>query len=177
VSVSLLLWFALALTVFWAFGVYSRLNRLRTRGLEALVATETHLNQCADLLSVYASKDHCQQSEGIDGSPERALLVAQLQALTVRIVDARSAALNPQTLMGVNHAFEDYQRAWARSQDAPAVLAQPGALQSQLEAASESLHAAHRRFNYILWRYNEAVSQFPARLIARVLGFKQTGLM
>eukprot|EP01041_Mallomonas_annulata_P028396 gene28396-50243_t len=54
-DMSLLLWLALAILLFWGVGLYNRLMRLRARGHEVLGVVEKHAGACAALVKQYVA--------------------------------------------------------------------------------------------------------------------------
>lgn len=184
-SGSLLLWMGLALAVFWGVGLYNRLMRMRARGLDALGSVEKYLRRYADLVSVHLSVPGASPTQAHPVStehlpPEWAHLLTILQTLERALKDARGMPLAVEPVARLTQALTALHEAWERLCDAPADLAGPpvpDTMRLQWDAVTLKVEAARGGFNRILTKYNEAIDQFPARLVAGAMGFKPAGLL
>jgi LemA protein len=182
-NASLLLWLLLATSVFWAMGVYNRLMRLRARGWDALGSVDKYLVQLLDLackrfgvLDVVAARAASQQGESIP--PEWAALVECLVVLDESLRNARAQPLKPDAMQALATAADRLQREWQRLNDGPADLAGaavPEDMREAWEEIADKCRGARNGLNQILVSYDEAITQFPARLLAGFMGFESTG--
>jgi LemA protein len=53
----------------------------------------------------------------------------------------------------------------------------PADMQARWDAITLRVESARSGFNQILTKYNEALDQFPARLLVGLMGFKPGGLL
>lgn len=180
---SLLLWVSLALCVFWSVGVYNRLMRMRARGLRALGSVEKHMRLYADLVrddvaQGAASYSHSGGADHAHGDWAR-LLIA-LQEFEAALKDVNASALRYQPLDRLGHAFDTVQEVWREVDSAPPDLAGPvvpAAMRLQWDATTRRVETARGGFNQIVTQYNEALAQYPARLVVGLMGFKAGGLL
>lgn len=174
-SGSLILWMTLALFIFWGVGLYNRLMRMRARGLGALGSVEKHVRQYAELVH-----EHGLDSL-LDEPPGRwAQLQADLQALDQALKDARAVPLVAEPLVRLGATLDAVQDTWRHLHETPADLAGPvvpAAMQTRWDAITHRVESARSGFNQILTKYNEALDQYPARLVVGLMGFKPGGLL
>jgi LemA protein len=176
-TVSLLLWLALALIIFWCVGVYNRLMRIRARGRDALGSVDKHLRLHQAMVQMHLS------SEGgvADGAiPDgwRALTVA-LDVLDSAAKAAKLEPLSKPAMFALQTAYLSVQSVWAALLAEPDDLAGsqiPGTLQADWEEASAKVQIARGGLNQIVDIYNEALHQFPASLVAKSMGFQEAGI-
>ena len=177
---SLLLWMTLATSLFWGVGVFNRLMRMRARGLSALGSVEKHMRLYADLVREQVTL----RDPGVaHGRPEHSpdqwdRLLLALQTLEQVLRDDRARTLVHEPLALLADAFDGVQTAWRQLHDVPPDLAGPivpVALHAQWEAVAQRVETARGGFNEILTKYNEALEQFPARLVVGSMGFKPGG--
>jgi LemA protein len=67
---------------------------------------------------------------------------------------------------------------WHKWAEAPADLAGPlipDDLRIQWELALQRVELSRGGLNQLITKYNEAINQYPARLLARVVGFRAAG--
>lgn len=180
-SDSVMLWFAIAVLLFWSMGAYNRLVRLRSQGLVAFAALEGLLNQYVLLVKTNVPDAGVAPSlpdsaQGQDASAGAwAGLAAAAEQFNASLKVAHAQPLNGATMGALRTAFETLCLSWARLRDLPPDLAGaalPGALQSQWEQVASQVEVARTEFNKRVVNYNEAIAQFPALLLAWVSGFK-----
>lgn len=182
---SLLLWMALALTVFWCVGVYNRLMRMRARGLEAFGLVEKHLRQYAELLREQGPQLESDRTpttlDSVDDSTVMwKALVAATDDLDLALKEARAAPLQVEPTTRLVAASEALQHTWGILCDTPADLAGslvPDGMPKRWEVISLSVATSRHAFNQIVNSYNAALGQFPASLIVGVMGFKPSGTL
>ena len=158
-----------AVLAFWVVGAYNRMVRLRTALVERFAQVDEHYRQRHALLErqlemlaaalasagprLDALRAACRQAdaarEHAKARPGAASAVTSLRVADEILADAR-ARLPVQAIPGV---------------DLPA-------LNSELAVVDTALSFARREFNAAVAAYNEAVSQFPTLLVARLFSFR-----
>jgi LemA protein len=184
-SAPFLLWVVFAITLFWCVGFYNRVMRLRARGLDAFGSVEKHLRHFSEIVADRSlvgvggdSSDVMLQINTTDG--DWAQLIAQLQALDRSLKLARTAPLKGAELAEVSRCCANLTAVWMCLKTAPIDLAGPAIpeeLERQWEENLQRVRSATAGFNQIIDRYHEAISQFPARLICSLFGFKPTSIL
>ena len=184
-SSSLLLWTALALLLFWGVGLYNRLMRMRARGLSAFGSVEKHLREYAELTRDQTHRFH----RGLDEEPllrssepmaAWSSVLSSLQMLDHALKDARTTPFGMDQLVVLAHAMAAVRDSWDAMRAVPADLAGPvvpNDLQVQWDVIARRVETSRNGYNQILLKYNEALEQFPARLIAGLMGFKAGGTL
>ncbi|MDR7308601.1 hypothetical protein [Rhodoferax saidenbachensis] len=172
---SLLLWLLLAALVFWSVGLYNRLMRLRARGMEVLQVLEKYMRACAAVVNVALS-----DGAKTDDKPpaEWAALAKAIQALDAAWKLPRPNPLASESLMPLAAAWDAVHAQWLAASDVPADLAGPSVppeLRADWDAGVLKVQSARGGLNQILGRYNEAIRQFPASVVAGVMGFLPAG--
>lgn len=176
-SGSMLLGGVLALCVFWSVGLYNRLMRIRARGLSALGSVEKHMRVCADLVRndlLHAAPAQAHSAIGPPASDDWTDVLYALQVFEDALKDSAASALRNEAPARLGQAFDALQAAWRRLNEAPPDLAGPpvpAAMRTQWDAVTLRVETARGGFNQILTQYNEALAQFPARLVAGAMGF------
>lgn len=182
---SLTLWISLALALFWSVGLYNRLMRMRARGLGALGSVEKHMHHYLELVLEQGLVIDA-PSDPVDGvvtkqAPARwAHLLADVQSLEQLLKEAVATPLTPEPLSRLGEAYARLQGTWHDLHETPADLAGPVvpvAMQARWDAITQRVESARGGFNQILTKYNEALGQFPARLVVGMMGFKPGGLL
>ena len=185
-------WMLLALLVFWAVGAYNRLARLRSGCVQQFGALDAHLGQWHAMLQAFEAQPKAEGQSPALVHAQAALhqTAAQLQAA---LVDARGRPLRETALASLEHACSALDVAWqamtkvavdtgtgtgaagtgAAPSDAPSP--DPDPLQPWQQRWTE--HQVRNRlglqqFNAAAERYNAAIAQYPARLLAWLLGFR-----
>ena len=183
---SLLLWGGLAVAVFWSVGVYNRLMRMRARALDALGSVEKYMRKYASLVETHLTAPGAIASRSggdfADASPwqEWAALQTALLDMEQALKEARAASLRIAPVNRLGAGFDAVQNAWQALCDLPADLAGPAVpdiLRLQWDAITAKAQTARGGLNQILTKYNEAIHQFPARLVAGAMRFEPAGLM
>ena len=183
-SGSLLIWAVLAVTTFWSVGVYNRLMRMRARAGGALGSVEKYMNQCTDLVQGHmATLGVPPRTNDVDPeverqTTERTQLLACLADLDSALKEVRGAPLSRQPLFRLGVAFDALQQVWSGRCDLPDARASaliPEATRIQWDTTTQKVQTARGGLNQILSLYNEAIEQFPARLVAGVARFEPAG--
>jgi LemA protein len=172
-SGSLLVWMAVAIVFFWVVGVYQRVQRLRSEALAALATVEKQLRQYASVVQT-----HLGSSLESDVSAQWLALWAALGGLDAALKDAQREPLSVASLSRLSAAYASVQQAWATLCEAPVDLAGavvPEAMRQQWDAVSAAVLSVRSGCNQTLAHYNEAITQFPARLVVGVMRFKAAG--
>lgn len=172
-SGSLVLWITLALSIFWGVGVYNRLMRMRARGVGALVSVEKQMRSYTEMV-----REHVQEL----GRPPLGWeqLLTDLQTLDHALKDAKPTSLDNEALLRLGQTFDGLQRHWQCLQELPGDLAGPVVpvhMKRQWDAITVRVDAARGGCNQILLKYNEALTQFPAKLVAGAMGFRPAGIL
>jgi LemA protein len=175
-SDSLFWWFALALMVFWCVGLYNRLMRMRSRALGALVSVDKHAQQFSDLVG--------ELGLGAGSMPQSlgpwAALLADLQALEAALKQAKATPTDARSLHQLGRTLDTLQATWQAMRAVPADLAGPvvpAAMEARWDAIAQRVGSARDGFNQIAHKFNEALAQFPARLVVGFMGFRSSGLI
>ena len=184
-SGSLLLWVVLAIAIFWIMGLYKRVSSLRMQAMDAWAVVERTLRQYASVVDTHLGVSGTSKLSG-DGSLEGDLsrdwaqLLIALAALDNALKDARHAPLAVAVASRLGATVEAVHSAWAHLGDAPLDLAGPAvpeAMRAQWDAVTAGLQRVRSGFNDILTQYNEAIDQFPARMVTGVMRFETAGLL
>jgi LemA protein len=182
-SGSLLLWGGLALCVFWSVGLYNRLMRIRARSLSALGSVEKHMRVYADLVRedlAHGAAVHLHAPSADKPSDDWGGLLSALEVFEEALKETGTSALRDEAPTRLGHAFDAVQSAWAQLSEAPPDLAGPlvpAAMRTQWDAVTQRVETARGGFNQILAQYNEALVQFPARLVVGAMGFKPGSML
>ncbi len=185
-SGSFLLWGLLALAVFWCVGLYNRLMRIRARGLDALGSVEKHIKAYGACIQPHlvGVGAHSGSVTATEGDTQLPFAWSQLQLAVESLEAACKAARNTPLAIGPMEAFtqclDAVEQKWAALRNAPADLAGsavPGNLMVEWEEATHKVQSARGGYNQIVARYNEAIGQFPARIIVGTMGFKPAGTL
>ncbi len=175
-DLSLLLWLALAILLFWGVGLYNRLMRLRARGREVLGVVEKHANACVALVKQYMAAPNG-DGQSFVATPWLSLHAAALR-LEQLLALPRPVPLEPDAVSAVSAAWAAMQAAWREASDGPTDLAgpvMPPEIQEAWSAASLKVQSASGGYNQIVTRYNEAIQQYPACWVAGLMGFHVAG--
>jgi LemA protein len=184
-SGSLLLWTTLALLLFWGVGLYNRLMRMRARGFSAFGSIEKHLREYEELARVQAQRFQVGLHDVPLAQPDECAadwmgLLSALQVVDHALKDARANPLGLEQLVVLAKAMLSLREAWEALRAAPADLAGPvvpNDMRLQWDTITRRVEASRNGYNQILLKYNEALGQFPARLIAGLMGFQPGGML
>ena len=170
---SLVLWITLALSIFWGVGVYNRLMRMRARGVAALGSVEKHLRQYTQMV-----REQVLEAGRTPMGWEQ--LLSDLHTLDHALKDAKPNVLTSEALARLGQAYDGLQRDWRCLQELPVDLAGPVVpmhVKRQWDVLTLRVDTARGGCNQILMKYNEALSQFPAKLVAGAMGFRPAGIL
>jgi LemA protein len=167
--------------------------RIRTRGLDAFGSLEKHLRTFHTLLQTHvaggaalqlpvphtpfadAQAKYADDADSATIPAQWTQLVSNVLALDSAYKAARLTPLNQAPLTHLALAIAAVQTEWLALRDEPADLAGspvPDAMRQQWDEASVRLQSSRDAFNQIMSRYNEALHQFPARLVVAAMGFQ-----
>ncbi len=183
---SLALWLVLAIMVFWVVGVYNRLMRIRARAMDALGSFEKHVRlyrtlalqhwQSVGVPADLLEGEHCQHPL----PPLWAELMRLMTELEQASRAARTTGPHQEQLANIATPLDALHAVWAALCLEPDDLTGPvvpQALQLQWAENARRVESARSGFNQINARYNEAIAQFPARLLARTLRFTPAAIL
>lgn len=182
------LWLSLllALLLFWALGAHNRLVRLRARVTRAFAALDEQLVRQLVLTQGSlpdAMRDGQADADAVVDAVDAASAAWQrLQAageqFAVTLAAARANPLHAPAIAALVLAHEALRTAWNGAlADAVPADAVPSAERLQQRWMRVLLQALPLRtaFNEAVQAYNHAIRQFPASLLAWVLGFRAAG--
>jgi hypothetical protein len=109
---------------------------------------------------------------------EWAGLVSNVKLLEAYGQATRAAPLLPAPLLQLAQTVDAIDSEWIQLREQPADLAgptMPEAMQKLWDEAALKVRTARGGFNQIVERYNEALQQFPASLVVRMMGFNMAG--
>jgi LemA protein len=177
-SSTLLSWVAAAVLLFWAIGAYNRLVRLRGEANAAFAALDADLGRQVQLVSQLLPDDGDHPAsvfDGIGGSFWGGLQGAAAQ-LEASLAAARQRPLEPDRIAALAAAQKVLASAWERAEreDAQDLAGErlPETLTATRAHLTAQCVAGAERFTQAVQRYNEAIVQFPAVLLARLFGFR-----
>lgn len=159
-------WLAMALLLFWFVGAHNRLLRLRVLALGAFATLDAALLRQLELVQASgrtgASHGEAEAPSVVVASSDDVLRAA-LQASAAQFIALLSAArlqpLQPDLIAALSTSLHVMLGAWQRLYpDVPPSIAWP-----EPSAAAE---VARGQFNLAVARYNAAVGEFPALLVA-----------
>lgn len=172
---SLLSWVAFAVLLFWSVGAYNRLVRLRSDANGAFASLDVELTRQVALVHECVGPAAAAPVSQFDGTGFWGGLEGAAGQLSASLAQARARPLDPERIAALDAALEILRMAWERvERDDAHDLAGPRLPQNvamEREQVARQVHAAGEAFNGAVARYNEAIGQFPALLLARLFGF------
>lgn len=177
-SSSLLLWALAVVGVAWALGAYNRLVRLRAEVNTAFGAVDAELQPLArlvdDMLEALDPEDEDRQE------PSDKFLAPIREAsagLSTALAGARAKPLEADRIQAVRRAGEVWAQAWDRAEreDAHDLAGPqlPETVSTERALRLKQADVIGGQFNETVDRYNRAIAQFPALLIAWIFKFKE----
>ena len=174
---SSVLWLLLLVVVFWAVGAYYRLSRLRLAFLQAFAALDAHLVRALAWLDEYEA---AQARAGAPAAPARDALQQAVAQCADALARARVQPLHAVSAASVavaalQQSLQVLDAAWlTQAQQLPALAAPEGAAPWAQRWEQYQMHNAQAQAQLRLAaaQYNAAIAQFPAQLLAAILGFK-----
>ena len=173
---SLLIWVIAAILVFWALGAYNRLMRLRSGANAAFAALEAQLTKQVQLVHACLPEDASQAPSQFDGgSVFWGGLQGAAAQLAATLASARIKPLDAERIAALGAAQEVLATAWERAvrDDAHDLAGSrlPDNLSIERAHRVSMTETATEQFNQAVARYNEAIAQFPALVLAWLFGF------
>lgn len=182
------LWLIVAVLIFWAVGAHNRLVRLRAEVHAAFGGVDAQwASVVSTLLPVLdgAVATH----DPTAGSDPRPPLRAALLQVEATLAAARSRALDVERIAALALAIQTFGQAWIKSAlcvqpafgEVGAVLSAPDtgiadepppSARLIWERSQPALQSAQTRMAAAVLAYNQAIAQFPARVIAWAFGFR-----
>ncbi len=171
---SFLAWSVAAILVFWAVGAYNRLIRLRAEVNTCFSQVQGQLEQQVGLVNSVLPAD---PREALD---DDLAFLAQIQAASAQLAACLDAArprpLDHERLAAIASAAQVLTRAWERAEREDlhdlAGPQLPAALTDDRARLVRLTEDAVQQFDHAVDRYNHAIAQFPAVLLAWIFGFK-----
>jgi LemA protein len=173
---SFLPWGIAAVTVFWSVGAYNRLVRLRSNANGAFAALESELLKQVQLVhDCVPPEDEWAPSQFTGGSAFWGGLQGAAAQLSASLASAKTRPLDPERIAALGSAQEVLSMAWDRAERDDAHDLAGARLPENFSGERAQLvrmaQAATENFNLAVVRYNEAIAQFPAMLLAWLFGF------
>ena len=178
---SVMVWFAVAVLLFWSMGAYNRLVRFRSQGIAAFSVLEGLFNQ-----HVLLVKNSIPDAGAVDAIPDMSQghdtaratwigLAAAAEQFNACLKVVQAQPLNGPKMSALRTAYETLCLSWCRLRDLssdPGAPGLPSTLQPQWERLDLQTEIARTEFNRRIENYNEAIKQFPALMLAWLFGFK-----
>ena len=179
-------WVASAVLLFWSVGAYNRLVRLRAEANTAFAALDAQWQRQLALVnaSLPESAVPSQLTQPGDLMDDVMLLWTALRGAAAQL-SASLAAMRPRPLQAeaaaaLAAAQDVLGSAWLRVQQDANDLAGsslPDTVAAQWLRLNHETSQAQAQFNEAVVRYNAAIAQFPAVLLAWVFGFRRAGVI
>jgi LemA protein len=173
------LWWAVsAVLVFWAVGAYNRLVRLRADANAAFQALEAQMSRQIALVESCLPPEEADAAQSVfeGGSAFWGGLQGAAAQFRASLAHARARPLEPERIAALGAAQEIFEMAWERAErDDAHDLAGPRLpenITGEREQLARQAQVATRQFNESVTRYNEAIGDFPALLVAWLFGFR-----
>lgn len=176
-SNSILSWTVAAVLLFWGVGAYNRLMRLRAEAHSAFAGVEAEFTKQVELVSKHLPGAEFTQSAPLEAeSTFWAGLQGAARQFAASLAAARHRPLDARRMAALNAACDVLVMAWETAQrDEAHDLAGPrlpDTLLARRSLLAAQTRAAIEQFNSAVVRYNEAIAQFPALLLAWLFGFE-----
>jgi LemA protein len=175
-SSSVIFWGVAAVLLFWAVGAYNRLMRLRSDANAAFTNLEAELALQIALVRDQLPPAATQPAALDDDRSFWTGLHAAAAQFSASLAAARARPLEPQGIAALGAAQDVLAMAWERAErdDAHDLAGPrlPDTVTSRRAQLAMQTHAAIDQFDRAVVRYNDAIAQFPAVLLAWLFGFK-----
>lgn len=168
-----------AVLVFWAVGAYNRLVRLRSAGVQAFSLLESQWHRHLAWIEVHALPVQ-EAAPGTTVAPsDWSLVLPAMEQFKISLKAAKAQPMRAELSAALSAAWHIFRMACSQTLTpdeagharVPDLLApQWGQLMMQDQEAVEA-------FNVAVDRYNQAVRQFPARVLAWLFGFQLAGTL
>ncbi len=176
-SSSLLSWALAIIGVAWALGAYNRLVRLRAEVNTAFAAVDAELQPLARLVDDMLQGIDPNDEDRQEPSDKFLAPIREASAgLSAALAAARARPLEGDRIQAVREAGEAWARAWDRAEreDAHDLAGPqlPETVSTERALRLKQADVIGGQFNETVARYNRAITQFPAVLIALTFKFK-----
>ncbi len=169
---------ALAVLLFWAVGAYNRLMRLRSAAVRAFGKMEAHLVRELALVAEFEAARRGARDASAQAAHDHATLVAAAEQLAASLAVSRQRPLDPEAAAALAEGARIVDTAWATfaraTKDGDETLSP---FLQQREQLTAQRGRAQQQFNAAVVNYNEAVTQFPASVLARIFGFRKAQVL
>jgi LemA protein len=172
------MWIAAAVVLFWGVGAYNRLMRLRSEANTAFSALEGELSKHVALVRdcLPPAQEGTQPAPLDDDSRFWGGLHGAATQFAASLSAARSKPLDPEGIAALAAAQDVLAMAWERAERDDAHDLAGSRLPENVSIRRQQIeiqtHAATDQFDIAVARYNAAIAQFPAVLLALLFGFK-----
>ena len=195
---SLAYWVCGAILLFWFVGAYNRLVRLRSLALQAYETLDAALLRQVDFVQAHTAAARAQAGDAPDESALSSLHATTGQ-LTTLLGATRQRPLDPARIAALATALHVMLAAWERMHPESVVSFEPNgtlsrpppgadgaplplppaaaALLTAWPEPSAAAEIARTHFNLCVTRYNAAIRQFPAVLVAWVMQLKRAAAL
>jgi LemA protein len=179
-TTTLVAWAVLALLVLWAVGAYNALIRLRNVIANAFGQIDVQLKRRYDLIPnlVETAKKYLQHEQATLEAVIQARNQARSASDAVRSRPANALAVG--TLVAAEQALDgSLGRLFAVAEAYPELKADQTLreLSEELTSTENKVGFARQAYNDAVLDYNNAQGQFPALLVARLLGFEPAAML
>jgi LemA protein len=166
-----------AVLLFWAVGAYNRLVRLRSEANTAFAALEAELTKQVALVRECLPPENATQPAALEqGESFWAGLHGAAAQFAASLAVARTRPLEPDRIDALSAAQDVLAMAWERAErdDAHDLAGPrlPDRVTTRRAQLTIQTYAAIDQFDRAVARYNEAIAQFPAVLLAHLFGFR-----
>lgn len=170
---------AFALLVFWALGAYNRLVRLRAQIKQQFAPLEAVLLEYQDVVqqavTAAATAPQLWDSPGQSdlGQAHWTRLQVAAGLSTMALARMQAHTLDKDSAQALHDAAAELQDAWADLIHPDAYFIHiPQPLKQRWLELDLLVQPELARFNAAILAYNEAISQYPAALLARLFQFR-----
>ena len=166
-----------AVLLFWVVGAYNRLMRLRAEANTAFAGLDAELAKQVALVRECLPPPEATQPAALEETVSfwSALHGAAAQ-FAASLAAARARPLEPDGIPALSAAQDVLAMAWERAErdDAHDLAGPrlPDTVTARRAQLALQTHAAIEQFDRAVTRYNEAIAQFPAVLLAWLFGFR-----
>ncbi|MRD49669.1 LemA family protein [Caenimonas koreensis] len=174
---SIVLWSLAALLLFWSVGAYNRLMRLRAAAKSTFETLEAELSRQVELVRTQLpAADAAQPASMHDDTTFWTALHAAANQFAASLNAAKNKPLDGEGIAALSAAQDVLAMAWERAErdDAHDLAGPrlPDTVIARRALLSQQAGVAVEQFNAAVARYNTAIGQFPAMLLAWLFGFK-----
>ena len=174
---SLVMWIVAAVVLFWGVGAYNRLMRLRSEANAAFSALDTELAKHVALVrECLPAQEGTQPASLSEDSKFWSGLHGAATQFSASLSAARAKPLDAEGIATLAAAQDILAMAWERAERDDAHDLAGSRLPENVSTRRQQIviqtHAATDQFDFAVARYNAAIAQFPAMLLAWLFGFK-----